>query len=346
MVASTAKPRDWCAGLRALGVVRVAEAFGGRLVDESTPRHGLTPCPACKAETRHTKRNDKRGAVVLVADGDGWKCIQCDTKGDAVRWAAYATTGQPRANAEVRKACAHAGLLGGAASGLTPRPRLVTGPTIEYPPHAEVLRLLAACGDVTTEPQAAAWLLSMPLDTAVVSDLGAVAALPDKAVVPAWARFKGRPWPQAGYRLVAPLADAQGALRSVHARRTANTQTPKGLNPAGHATRGLVLACPRARSWSSGKASPAKVVVAEGLRDWLVAMYRNHAKGGAAATVGIVGPGSWLQAHADRVPDGCRVVVATDHDETGDKYAKRIAETLNPRMLNKRVRVSRWRPTQ
>lgn len=347
MSALPARPqRDWCTTVHALGVVRVAEAFGARLVDEAATRHGLAPCPACKAVTRHTKRNDKRGAVVLVADGDGWKCLQCEAKGDAVTWAAYATTGQPKASAEVRAACERAGLVGDAASGLMPRPRLVESTGPKYPPADEVSKLVASGCPVTAESQAAAWLLSIPLDTALVAELGAVIALPETATVPLWARFGDKPWARAGYRLIAPLVDAQGALRSVHARRTTSAETPKTLNPTDHEIGGLVLACPRARRMLCGSEVVGLVVVAEGFRDWLVALYGAHTKRSGAAVLGVVGPGSWTQELADRLPDGCRIVVATDHDKEGHKYAAAIAKTFATRMRQGRVNVGRWEPTR
>lgn len=349
-MASSAPYRDWCADVHGLGVARVAEVFGGRLVDESRPWQGLTPCPACKAETRHTKRNDKRGAVALVAEGNGWLCLQCEAKGDAVTWAAYAVTGQSRPSVEVRAACERAGLVGNAASGLTPRPRLAVGTGPKYPPVDEISKLMGACGAVIAESQTASWLLSIPLDTALVAELGAVGALPETTAVPSWARFGNRTWARAGYRLIAPLVDTQGVVRSVHARFTANAKPPsnipKTLNPKGYSTRGLVLASPHARCWLSGKKTPQTVVVAEGLRDWLTQLYDTHIKGKEAAVLGIVGPGGWTQSLADKIPRGCRLVIATDHDSQGDKYAAAIVQTLANKMSRKELAVFRWRPTQ
>jgi DNA primase len=43
--------------------------------------------------------------------------------------------------------------------------------------------------------------------------------------------------------------------------------------------------------------------------------------------LGIVS-GSWTDELAQRVPAGTRVLIRTDADAAGDKYARRIAETL------------------
>ena len=72
-------------------------------------------------------------------------------------------------------------------------------------------------------------------------------------------------------------------------------------------------------------------MICEGLPDWLTKIARNHGNPEAPAVLGIVS-GSWTQAHADKVPDGCRVLIATDRDKDGDRYAAKIAETLARRM--------------
>ena len=54
--------------------------------------------------------------------------------------------------------------------------------------------------------------------------------------------------------------------------------------------------------------------------------------------LGIVA-GSWQPEIAARVPDGARVVLAVDHDETGEKYTATIAASLG-----ERVTLLRWEP--
>src|SRR5258708_3596050 len=112
MTGAESVPRgaDWFAGVRAQGVVRVAQAFG---LQRGRGR-SLSPCPACLQPTRHRKTGDERGALGLTSEGQGFRCFQCDTSGDAVTVAALVVTGEPTPGrerwAEVRRACAELGL--------------------------------------------------------------------------------------------------------------------------------------------------------------------------------------------------------------------------------------------
>ena len=88
----------------------------------------------------------------------------------------------------------------------------------------------------------------------------------------------------------------------------------------------------RPEGWSS------ELVVAEGVPDWLtVAVGCSDADGDAPAVLGVT-LGSWTPDLAAKVPDGTRVVIATDCDRAGDKYADRITRTLDGR-----CECRRWR---
>jgi hypothetical protein len=60
------------------------------------------------------------------------------------------------------------------------------------------------------------------------------------------------------------------------------------------------------------------------------------------AVLGIFS-GSWTAAHATRIPDGARVLIATHCDRDGEKYARAIVETLEDRMRQGALTVERWR---
>ena len=51
-----------------------------------------------------------------------------------------------------------------------------------------------------------------------------------------------------------------------------------------------------------------------------------------------------VRAHADRLPDGAHVIIATDDDEAGGRYAETIVETLAQRIRSGAISASRWRP--
>jgi DNA primase len=125
------------------------------------------------------------------------------------------------------------------------------------------------------------------------------------------------------------------------------------MAPKGYDKAKLVFACPFARlvlkhgakpSWWADDAPTFRVVVAEGEIDFLTcAADASDANEHAAAVLGVTS-GSWTAELAARVPDGAVVVVATDDDKGGEAYARRIVDTLAPRMRAGRVSVERWKP--
>ena len=58
-----------------------------------TRGNGLSPCPACGAETRGS--TDKRGPVGVRPDEMGWKCFRCEAAGDVVDLFSYNCAGTP-----------------------------------------------------------------------------------------------------------------------------------------------------------------------------------------------------------------------------------------------------------
>ena len=73
------------------------------------------------------------------------------------------------------------------------------------------------------------------------------------------------------------------------------------------------------------------VIIAEGEPDfWELASWR-WPDGARPMVLGTYS-GGWSPALADRVPDGCRVVVCTHDDGDGDKYAADIAASILARV--------------
>ncbi len=170
--------------------------------------------------------------------------------------------------------------------------------------------------------------------------------LPYDAKVPSWAQFHGRTWTETGHRFVVPLWDSCGVMRNLHAR-SVRLNTPneeKAASPAGVSIRGLVMTNKYARRLFAGEVSeyvaqlrPWGVIIVEGVPDWLRCQV-DHADTRAPAIVGVI-KGSWTQAHADAIPDGARVLIATHADHEGDKYAAGIKRTLAARVAAGRLEV-------
>jgi hypothetical protein len=161
-----------------------------------------------------------------------------------------------------------------------------------------------------------------------------------------------------GFRVVLPMFDAEGSMKSLRLRRTdlakdrfgnaklrkEKKSEPKELGIKG-AARGLVLCNgpalellrgrgQRPDSWGDRELA---VVIAEGVPDFLVASCEPDEA--VRAVFGICGPSCWSLDIAARIPFDARVEVATDSDPQGTKYAAEVAATLPGRRV-----LHRWRP--
>ncbi len=213
-------------------------------------------------------------------------------------------------------------------------------PVPSYPPLDEVLDLLAACGICTNDGPVSAWLESRKLDAQQVDVRSLAYALPlDASKLPVWAKW----WTKSGHRLIVPLFDAAGEIRSVRAGTVVQSDLPKRLAPKGFTVSGLVMADELGREVLRGGAWPGwhrganQAVICEGEPDWLTyATESPLLQPPPFACFGIFA-GGWTAELAARLPTGGTVFVDTDHDPAGDKYAAKILETLSPRCLMKRV---------
>jgi hypothetical protein len=358
----------WVEGMRNRSVLDVASALGLKI---DKRRHALSPCPACGEERRHTKSGDPRGAVGFRTDGRGWKCFQCEATGDALELVArrigggrLRDLGETR-KTEVREWCARfLGLdpserAGSQARKLAPlQPRAVPPPPPPlYPPADELAAVWASCVPVTDDPEVSGYLNGRGILAAEVARRDLARALPASAKCPAWAGTgdddRWRSWAAQGARLVVPLFDARGELRSVLARFPRKVEVgPKSLGAKGYQRGGLVMANAQARAWLNGiDATPSRCSVLEGETCYLLSAAGPAprqtwaSRGGSPAFFGVFS-GSWTRELADRIPDGSHVAIATDDDDQGDAYAREIGGTLAARVGAGRLNATRERPTK
>jgi hypothetical protein len=136
--------------------------------------------------------------------------------------------------------------------------------------------------------------------------------------------------------VIVPLYGARGALESLHARSLAPREAngrDKAASPAGAEVRGLVMADTTGVAMLRGEHVPARLMIAEGVPDWLTWATRySDADEDAPALLGVIA-GSWTEAIAERVPSGVRVAVRTHRDNAGAKYADRICASLGARCV-------------
>jgi len=213
-------------------------------------------------------------------------------------------------------------------------------PEKQPPPREEVVGIWEAClrVDATVEPadwnlEPMQWLEGRGLDSEAVAAYNLARMFPEAIELPEWAGFKNkRRWPEGGFRLVVPLWSAQGRMESLHARRTKAWGQSKGAFPLGCSYKGLAMANGPAVDMLQGKRSPAKVILAEGIPDYLTAATMMP----AAAVFGCA-QGSWVEGHASAIPDAATVYLCSDLDGAGAKYVERQRATFAGRNVNLRV---------
>jgi hypothetical protein len=312
----------------------VAERMGREV--RRSPSSDHCACPACGAERRHSSRHDRRGAVGVARDRPlGWRCHACQASGDAVDFVSFALCGarfrdlDAQSKVRVREWFEGPGYVTPRASR---RVEAAAPPPPQRPPLEEIRQLLLGRVAVHEDPQTAAYLAFRGCDPDGTSRLDLAFALGTSAL-PAWARIGETPWTRSRHRLIVPLSDATGVMRSCIARSVERQPRVKSVAPSGYSRAGLVMANLVARAMLRGKSRPDHVLIREGEIDFL----QESLRAPEAAVFGIVS-GSWTTALAARIPEHAHVVIATDADDAGDRYAHAIAATLEGRIQFERRR--------
>lgn len=303
--------------VRALADPRTVAA---RLGLEGRPQSGggiTVPC------VWHSERTPSL-SLFLAKDGTlGAKCHGCGRGGGVLDvMAAVLGYTLPRDTSEViRQAATLAGEDLRVETILPDRP-----PPAEPPPVEEVRLVLEQSVRPEVVTVAARWLRSRGLDPVACAPLCRVITVG----WPRWARSAKGPWVSGPFRLLLPVYDARGALRSVRARRIDDAR-PKEIPPLGCRASGYVFSNRVAVEMLRREADegPACVLITEGTPDYLT--WATRLRGAPWAVLGLPGSGAWSPFLADRIPDGSEVVIRTDPDDAGDRYAGMIAGALGER---------------
>ena len=131
--------------------------------------------------------------------------------------------------------------------------------------------------------------------------------------------------------------------------RNVHGGSPKSIGPSGFGRRGLIMADGLSQQVLRTATRPSwfedrelRIVVAEGEIDLLlVATAAGDADEYAHASFGVFA-GSFTAEIAARIPAESTVVIATDHDQPGDRYAFTIEQLL--RNTGKPMCIERWSP--
>ena len=298
-------------------------------------------CPACGA----TKRGKRDRRLPASFGALGWRCWVCGASGDALDVLAFVVTGSrlgsDRAQMETLRAdLAARGLISeddhrparrAPRRPLPPAP-VEPPPSEAWPPVDEVRDFMQSGLKVSEDAQVVDFLrhrYQQHADRliALLEQLDLARAIPDR-VHPRWARIAGKRWREQGFRLMFPLVDASGQMRSLRVRRTTlePSTLPKALPPVGHGCRGLVLACDRGAALLRGEAPPwwpsgllHRLTVVEGETDWMThLLYR---KTDTDPAIIALYSGAWLPDHSAALPQGSILTIRTDHDDAGHRYA-------------------------
>lgn len=310
-------------GLLGAGRNRIRQA-GGYII--LCPIHNERT-PSCSVQVRD--------GVVL------WKCHGCQASGDAISLVA-AVRGLSMRGPGFRDVLVEAARIGGLwaiVDDLDGRPGIANAPPCPeavppthdeprealrgYPDDADAL--WGVLGDLGSSVEVVSYLVSRAINPELVEASDLARVIPNVGALPPWARYRGQSWRETGHRLIVPMFDVSGSLRSVRAWRIVDGDSPKRLPPGGHKASELVMADPWALAWLRGQRVPERIVIAEGEPDFMVWATRINDPG--TATIGIVS-GSWHRALAERFPVGCRVDVRVDHDEAGERYFSEIRSGL------------------
>jgi hypothetical protein len=301
------------------------------------PRGLLIRCPV---------HNEQTPSCSVTAGPDGTirvRCFGCDFTGDVLHLIAAAHNLDVRADfpAVLGEAARLAGVdLGREQRTNDTRPASYQAPT--YPESDDVEALWSSAVAVGLDGEARTYLEGRAIDAGAVELYDLARVLPAGGWAPSWARCRGRSW-SSSHRLILPVVDHTGAVRSLRAWRLPSDEAPedapKRTAPAGKALAGLVLACPVARRMLTTGALPSwgalDVVITEGEPDFLTWAARvSDANEAPPAVLGVVA-GAWGAALAARIPDGARVIIRTHPDAAGDRYASAIRQSLTGRSVQK-----------
>ena len=335
----------WVDDLRKRKVTEVLSAFGVELM-----RTGTFPCPSCGVEFRGS--SDRRGAAGMRGDRLGWHCHRCKTTGGSIELASFLILGRKPERGdwkEFGRQLSERGLINGdyeaqdrsGPKRIRPRIAVDDEQSILRPPADELRAVWTASRPVTQDSEVSDWMVSRGINPANIERENVARALPEG--------LQEFPWMSrvTAYRrrAVLPVWDATGRCVSLKFRAIKDVDGPKCVSPSGaydkrtggksYTVRNSVLASRIGSQILGRKAdvSPrwdGSVMICEGEPDFLTLVDKGSERDKESAIFGIWS-GAWCKSIADRIPVGTKVIIRTDRDETGDRYAMQIAKTLRSR---------------
>ena len=317
--------RKWYEEAQMQSIQAVAQQLG---MESKNDRYG--PCPVCGSSKggEHDTRPPLRFSKTKKKN-DRWYCQNCDTMGNVFDLVSYQ--------------------LHDCAAGELPQFSILreffTSDTIHqikkkpikkkefrYPPTNEVKAILDASEPlcITENKRVIAWTKRRGLDIKRLKngprvlnkdfDYGSLTQVPVKSGSTSW-------FPHAWattYPVILPLVDYRGNLKSILGRAISPRVKRKSSNPIYYTTSNLFFVNKPAWEFLRGETRPATIWIVEGEMDFMSISQHDD--------IPVIGIRSGAIEHILKMPWHITqtVVIGTDNDNAGNKYAKQVAERIYP----------------
>lgn len=318
--------KDWYDQAQEQDITAVAQQLGMKNVGT---RYG--PCPACgsfrsekdrRPPIRFSKTNSK-------PERDRWFCNCCSTMGnvfDLVSHALHncAASDLPRFSL-LREFFSTETLF-----EIKQKPVVRTEPS--YPPVDEVKAIVDAATPLymIENKRVLTWAEKRGLDIRKLKngprllsrsfDYDGLTQVPVRSSSACW--FP-KAWAEK-YPIIIPLVDYRGNLRSIYGRSITTAVRPKCRAPIHYTTKNLFFVNKLAWEFLRGQTRPAAIWIVEGEMDYMSILQHDD--------IPVIGIRSGAIEHLMMMPWHITqtVVIGTDNDHAGNKYARQIAERVFP----------------
>lgn len=290
----------------------------------------------------HSENSPSCSVRVHPTDGTlSVHCFGCGEGGDVFRLIAAAHGLDPRNN--FKDILEYAGRLSGIditrdyVKPANPvRPVFVPAVPV-YPPEDQVAHLWFNSVGPTMIRPARQWFEIKQLSGEILS--GYCRVIPKTMELPDWAKSGGETkdgrkwnsdWIKSGHRLLIPMYDSNGNLRSLKARCLDVNSKMKNMMPKGFSSKNLIMADHVGHGLlvnGNPNNDPYNVVFCEGEVDFFVALQTRDTAPENTAVFGVYS-GGWSKEHALRLGKNITLYFFTDRDTAGMKYKQDIAKTF------------------
>lgn len=286
------------------------------------------PCPAC---SESSERSGRRAPLGILSNRRAVFCNACQTRMDSIDLVAHFLYGKPgrdlgRDFHGVRK-------WFGAPEVIAARESEPAVQVRRLPPQDELRFLLRHSTPIfKSRDQRALRYLQYVRGYSVKHTPAAVLPSPDWN---GWRRI-GSWWPRRwaeDFPVVVTAWTPAGELASIHGRAVDPDAKRKTTWPYDCTSKGLLFTDPTfARPMLKGRAAPDKIVICEGITDFLWACQEQVRENEEYAVLGITS-GAEDGLKTVPWPDRSKIIVLTDPDLAGGRYLERVADAVAPRLV-------------